>query len=200
MNEKPSHHPKREIRAQQRHRHLEFVSKSYGCFFGTDIYRSDPRTVNFISILPLIQMETGNGRGIIGNISMPGFQIIYPIVKSAYETVPTSLGVTEKRSTETKSISLEICQGVGAVCVYDQPGDEATLVKQTVFDRILPEYHIDLISESSGVALFEPSRFIRHFLRFLQSRGKVDGLFRKSRTSVEFSPSDLQDSTVDLIV
>ncbi|KAF2542610.1 hypothetical protein F2Q68_00031073 [Brassica cretica] len=43
---------------------------------------------------------------------------------------------------------------VGAVCVYDHPGDEATLVKQMVSDRskiALPEYHIDLISESSGV-------------------------------------------------
>uniref|UniRef100_A0A0D3BUM8 Uncharacterized protein n=1 Tax=Brassica oleracea var. oleracea TaxID=109376 RepID=A0A0D3BUM8_BRAOL len=73
---------------------------------------------------------------------MPDFQIIYPIVKSTY------------------------------VCVYDQPGDEATLVKQMVSDRIklaLPEYHIDLISESSGVALLEPSRSIRRFLRFLQN-------------------------------
>ncbi|KAG5378220.1 hypothetical protein IGI04_026062 [Brassica rapa subsp. trilocularis] len=57
---------------------------------------------------------------------------------------------------------LVFVRGVGAVCVYDQPGDEATLVKQMVSDRILPEYHIDLISESSGVALLEPSRFIRH--------------------------------------
>ncbi|WZZ86300.1 hypothetical protein YC2023_114879 [Brassica napus] len=73
---------------------------------------------------------------------MPAFQIIYPIVKSTY------------------------------VCVYDQPGDEATLVKQMVADRSildLLEYHIDLISESSGVALSEPSRSIRRFLRFLQN-------------------------------
>ncbi|KAF2614336.1 hypothetical protein F2Q70_00012008 [Brassica cretica] len=42
-------------------RHLEFLSKSYGCFFGTDIYRSDPRTVNFISVLPLIRKEPGTG-------------------------------------------------------------------------------------------------------------------------------------------
>ncbi|KAF3602134.1 hypothetical protein F2Q69_00035537 [Brassica cretica] len=55
--------------------------------------------------------------------------------------------------------------GVGAVCVYDHPGDEATLVKQMVSDRTLPEYHIDLISERSGVALLEPSRSIRRFLR-----------------------------------
>uniref|UniRef100_A0A0D3BUU8 Uncharacterized protein n=1 Tax=Brassica oleracea var. oleracea TaxID=109376 RepID=A0A0D3BUU8_BRAOL len=105
MKEKPSHHPKREISAQQTHRHLEFLAKSYGCFFGTDIYRSDPRTVNFISILLLIQKEPGNGQDIIGKISMPAFQIIYPIIKSTY------------------------------VCVYDQPGDEATLVKQMVSDR-----------------------------------------------------------------
>nr|VDD35775.1 unnamed protein product [Brassica oleracea] len=61
MREKPSYHPKRESRAMQTHHHLEFLSKSYGCFFGTDIYRSDPRTVNFISVLPLIQKETWNG-------------------------------------------------------------------------------------------------------------------------------------------
>ncbi|WZZ20697.1 hypothetical protein YC2023_122084 [Brassica napus] len=72
------------IMYQKADRHLEFLSKSYGCFFGTDIYRSDPRTVNFISVLPLIQKEPGNGRDIIGKISIPGFQIIYPIVKSTY--------------------------------------------------------------------------------------------------------------------
>ncbi|KAF2536933.1 hypothetical protein F2Q68_00019580 [Brassica cretica] len=63
---------------------------------------------------------------------------------------------------------LVFVRGVGAVCVYDQPGDEATLVKQMVADRSildLLEYHIDLISESSGVALSEPSRSIRRFLR-----------------------------------
>ncbi|KAF3577591.1 hypothetical protein DY000_02030699 [Brassica cretica] len=115
------------------------LSKSYGCFFGTDIYRSDLQTVKFISVLPLIQKEPGNGRHIIGKISMPAFQIIYRIVKSTH------------------------------VCVYDQPGDEATLVKQMVSDRTLPENHIDLISESSGVALLEPSRSIRRFFRFLQN-------------------------------
>ncbi|KAF3565646.1 hypothetical protein DY000_02018145 [Brassica cretica] len=73
MKEKPSHHPKREIRAQQTR------------FGGTEErsikYESDPRTVNFISVLPLIQKEPGNGRDIIGKISMPDFHIIYPIVK-----------------------------------------------------------------------------------------------------------------------
>ncbi|KAF2618558.1 hypothetical protein F2Q68_00041518 [Brassica cretica] len=97
IKEKPSHHPKREIRAQQTR------------FGGTEEqsikYESDPQTVNFISVLPLIQKEPGNGRDIIGNISMPDFQIIYPIVKSTF------------------------------VCVYDHPGDEATLVKQMVSDR-----------------------------------------------------------------
>ncbi|KAF3579458.1 hypothetical protein DY000_02035846 [Brassica cretica] len=83
MKEKPSHHPKREIRAQQI------------CFGGTEErstkYESDPRTVNFISVLPLIQKEPGNGRDIIGNISMPDFQIIYPIVKSTYVAFTTIL-------------------------------------------------------------------------------------------------------------
>ncbi|KAF2571286.1 hypothetical protein F2Q70_00004246 [Brassica cretica] len=64
---------------------------------------------------------------------------------------------------------LVFVRGVGAVCVYDQPGNEATLVKKMVSDRTLPEYHIDLISEGSGVALLEPSKFIRRFLRFLQN-------------------------------
>ncbi|KAF3513098.1 hypothetical protein F2Q69_00006982 [Brassica cretica] len=67
---------------------------------------------------------------------------------------------------------LVFVKGVGAVCVYNQPGDEATLVKQMVSDwskLALPEYHIDLISESSRVALLEPSRSIRRFLRFLQN-------------------------------
>ncbi|KAF2552960.1 hypothetical protein F2Q68_00036055 [Brassica cretica] len=91
--------------AKKADHHLEFLSKSYGCFFGTDIYRSDPRTVNFISVLPLIQKEPGNRRDIIGNISILAFQIIYPIVKSTY------------------------------ICVYNQPGDEATLVKKMVSDR-----------------------------------------------------------------
>ncbi|KAF2572236.1 hypothetical protein F2Q70_00005897 [Brassica cretica] len=76
MKEKPSHHPKRESRALQTR------------FGGTEErsikYESEPRTVNFISVLPLIQKEPGNGRGIIGKISMPDFQIIYPIVKSTY--------------------------------------------------------------------------------------------------------------------
>ncbi|KAF3555294.1 hypothetical protein F2Q69_00012575 [Brassica cretica] len=66
-------------------------------------------------------------------------------------------------------VMLVFVGGVGAVCVYDQPGDEATLVKQMVSDRTLPENHIDLISESSGVALLEPSRSIRRFFRFLQN-------------------------------
>ncbi|KAL0750916.1 hypothetical protein Bca101_032919 [Brassica carinata] len=97
MKERPSHQPKREITAQQTR------------FGGTEErsikYKSDPRTVNFISVLPLIQKEPGNGQDIIGKISMPAFQIIYLIVKSTY------------------------------VCVYDQPGDEATLVKQMVSYR-----------------------------------------------------------------
>ena len=32
-------------------------------------------------------------------------------------------------------VMLVFVRGVGAVCVYDQPGDEATLVKQMVSDR-----------------------------------------------------------------
>ncbi|KAF3540653.1 hypothetical protein F2Q69_00022698 [Brassica cretica] len=64
---------------------------------------------------------------------------------------------------------LVFVRGVGAICVYDQPGDEATLVKKLVSDRNLPEYHIELISESSGVALLEPSRYTRRILRFLQN-------------------------------
>ncbi|KAF2601076.1 hypothetical protein F2Q70_00025754 [Brassica cretica] len=72
---------------------------------------------------------------------------------------------------------LVFVRGIGAVCVYDQPGDEATLVKQMVSDwskLALPEYHIDLISESSGVALLEPSRSIRRFLRFLHNPWQRD--------------------------
>ncbi|WZZ03302.1 hypothetical protein YC2023_089223 [Brassica napus] len=76
MKEKPSHHPEREVRAQQT------------CFGRTEErsikYESDPRTVNFIRVLPLIKKEPGNGRDIIGKISIPAFQIIYPIVKSTY--------------------------------------------------------------------------------------------------------------------
>ncbi|KAF3535624.1 hypothetical protein F2Q69_00022240 [Brassica cretica] len=139
MKEKPSHHPKRESRALQIR------------FGGTEVrstrYESDPRTVNFISVLPLIQKESRNGQDITGNISMPDFQIIYPIVKSTY------------------------------VCVYDQPGDEATFVKKMVSDRstlALPEYHIDLVSENSGVAVLEPSRSIRLFLKFLQNPWQRD--------------------------
>ena len=30
---------------------------------------------------------------------------------------------------------LVFVRGVGAICVYDQPGDEATLVKKLVSDR-----------------------------------------------------------------
>ncbi|KAF3553206.1 hypothetical protein F2Q69_00012469 [Brassica cretica] len=291
MKEKSSYHPKRESRALQ--------TRFGGIEERLIKYESDPRTVNFISILPLIQKEPGNGRDIIAKISMPYFHIIYPIIKSTYglkvidvsswrrikllscrdssdqsrfcvynqpgneatlvkqmvefrsffvravkvhsafpqvssepvakdgmgqptqdlnsrtnssptgtspeqpqiatmkekpsyhpkresralqtQTVPTSLGVSEKRSTETKSFSLEFVR-VGAVCVYDQPGDEATLVKQMVSDRTLPEYHIDIISESSGVALLETSKSIRRFLRFLQNPWK----------------RGLEDSTVDL--
>ncbi|KAL0683195.1 hypothetical protein Bca4012_050043 [Brassica carinata] len=66
-------------------------------------------------------------------------------------------------------------RGVRAVCVYDQPADEATLVKQMVSDRTLSEYHIYLISESFGVALLEPSRSIRRFLRFLQNPWQSQG-------------------------
>ncbi|KAF3553203.1 hypothetical protein F2Q69_00012464 [Brassica cretica] len=61
---------------------------------------------------------------------------------------------------------LVFVRGVCAVFVYDQPGHEATLVKQ-----VLPEYHIDLISESSRVALLELSRSIRHFLRGSETSG-----------------------------
>ncbi|KAF3503759.1 hypothetical protein F2Q69_00044292 [Brassica cretica] len=60
MKEKPSHHPKREIRAQQ--------TRFGGTEERTIKYESDPRTVNFISVLPLIQKEPGNGRDIIGKI------------------------------------------------------------------------------------------------------------------------------------
>ncbi|WZZ51068.1 hypothetical protein YC2023_051175 [Brassica napus] len=63
MKEKPSLHPKRESRALQTR------------FGGTEersiTYESDPQTVNFISVLPLVQKEPGNGRDIIGKISMP---------------------------------------------------------------------------------------------------------------------------------
>ncbi|KAF3556351.1 hypothetical protein F2Q69_00012922 [Brassica cretica] len=95
MKEKSSHHPKREIRVQQTR------------FGGTEErsikYESDPRTVNFISVLPLIQNKPGNERDIIGKISMPYF-------------------ISSIRSSNR-------------LCVYDQPGDEATLVKQMVSDR-----------------------------------------------------------------
>ncbi|KAF2601512.1 hypothetical protein F2Q70_00025725 [Brassica cretica] len=131
MKEKPSYHPKKESRALQ--------TRFGGIEERSIKYESDPQTANFISVLPLIQKEPGNGQDIIGKISMPAFEIIYLIVKSTY------------------------------VSVYDQPGDEAILVKQMVSDRTLPEYHIDLISESSGVALLELSRSIRRFLRILQN-------------------------------
>ncbi|WZZ44863.1 hypothetical protein YC2023_041122 [Brassica napus] len=39
------------------------------------------------TVLPLIQKEQGNGRDIVGKISMPDFYIIYPIVKSTYEVL-----------------------------------------------------------------------------------------------------------------
>ncbi|KAF3601693.1 hypothetical protein F2Q69_00035538 [Brassica cretica] len=146
MKEKPSLHPKRESRALQTR------------FGGTEErsikYESDPQTVNFISVLPLIQKEPRNGRDIIGKISMP-------------ETVPTSLGVSEKVDRNNSVWKF-------VICVYDHPGDEAILVKKMVSDRTLPEYHIDLISESSGVALLEPSRSIRRFLRFLQNPWQRD--------------------------
>ncbi|WZZ71507.1 hypothetical protein YC2023_082877 [Brassica napus] len=76
MKEKPSSHPKRESRALQ----IRFG----GIEERSIKYESDPRTFNFISVLPLIQKEPGNGRDIIGKMSMPAFQTIYPIVKSTY--------------------------------------------------------------------------------------------------------------------
>ncbi|KAF3596557.1 hypothetical protein DY000_02022822 [Brassica cretica] len=79
------------------------ISKlNFEVMFYTHRSISDPRTVNFISVLPFIPKEPGNGQDIIGKMSMPAFQIIYQNVKSTY------------------------------ICVYDQPGNEATLVKQMV--------------------------------------------------------------------
>ncbi|KAF3580729.1 hypothetical protein DY000_02031010 [Brassica cretica] len=148
MKEKPSHHPKREIRAQQTR------------FGGTEerSIKSDPRTVNFISVLPLIQKEPGNGRDIVGKISMPDFQIIYPIVKSTYGQKVIDVSSWRR----IKLLNCRDSSDQSRFCVYDQPGDEATLVKQIVSDRILPEYHIDLISESYGVALLEPRPWRRN--------------------------------------
>ncbi|KAF2530365.1 hypothetical protein F2Q70_00030336 [Brassica cretica] len=55
------------------------ISKlNFEVMFYTHRSLSDPRTVNFISVLPLIQKEPGNGQDIIGKMSMPDFQIIYP--------------------------------------------------------------------------------------------------------------------------
>ncbi|KAL0864658.1 hypothetical protein Bca101_043776 [Brassica carinata] len=51
------------------------------------------------------------------------------------ETVPTCLSVKTKRLTKTEDFSIKICQGIGAVCVSDQPGDEAILASQIVSDR-----------------------------------------------------------------
>ncbi|KAF3567511.1 hypothetical protein DY000_02016163 [Brassica cretica] len=44
----------------------------------------------------------------------------------------------EKRSTETKALSLETSLGVGAVFVCDQPGRESILVNQIVSDPSEP--------------------------------------------------------------
>ncbi|KAG5411175.1 hypothetical protein IGI04_007494, partial [Brassica rapa subsp. trilocularis] len=57
-------------------------------------------------------------------------------------------------------------------CVYDQPGDEATLVKQIVSDGILPEYYIDLISESFGVACWSRQGQFGVSSGFFRTRGK----------------------------
>ncbi|CAN7022334.1 unnamed protein product, partial [Brassica rapa subsp. trilocularis] len=54
------------------------------------------------------------------------------------ETVPTSPSVKTKRSTKTEAFSMEICQGIAAVFVCDQPGGEAILVDQLVADRSRP--------------------------------------------------------------
>nr|VDD31508.1 unnamed protein product [Brassica oleracea] len=116
MKEKPSYHPKRKSTAlQTRFGRIEERSIKY---------ESDPRTVNFISVLPLIQKKPGNGRDIIGKISMPAFQIIYPIKVidvSSWQRI--------------KLLSCRDSSDQSRFCVYDQPGDEATLVKQMVSDR-----------------------------------------------------------------
>ncbi|KAG5402344.1 hypothetical protein IGI04_016951, partial [Brassica rapa subsp. trilocularis] len=100
------------------------------------------------------------------------------------ETVPTSPSVKAKRSTKTEAFSMEICQGIAAVFVCDQPAGEAILVDQMVADRskpggygqgtyrttflpeglkVYPNPHIRLFSESSGVVILEPEKSIRCF-------------------------------------
>ncbi|KAF3553204.1 hypothetical protein F2Q69_00012465 [Brassica cretica] len=83
-------------------------------------------------------------------------------------TVDTE-GTRERARYHWKDLDAIFSDHLSDLFIYDQPGHEATLVKQMVSDRILPEYHIDLISESSGVALLELSRSIRRFLRFVQN-------------------------------
>ncbi|KAF3489347.1 hypothetical protein F2Q69_00055268 [Brassica cretica] len=101
MKEKSSHHSKREIRVQQTR------------FGGTEErsikYESDPRTVNFISVLPLIQKNQKTSE-----ISLESLDAIF--------------------SDHLSDRQIDV-RGIGAACVYDQPGDEATLVKQMVSDR-----------------------------------------------------------------
>ncbi|KAF3594484.1 hypothetical protein DY000_02021717 [Brassica cretica] len=174
MKEKPSHHPKRESRALQ--------TRCGGTEERSIKYESDPRRVNFISVLPLIHKESGNGRDIIGKISMPAFPIIYPIVKSTYgykfidvfswrrikllscrdssdQSQSGNLSFAFTTSLEMKLLWLSKCCPIG--------------VNLVSMDRGHIGLHYDRrdlkVNESSGVALLESSRSIWRFLRFLHN-------------------------------
>ncbi|KAG5385497.1 hypothetical protein IGI04_036967 [Brassica rapa subsp. trilocularis] len=125
------------------------------------------------------------------------------------ETVPTSPSVKAKRSTKTEAFSMEICQGIAAVFVCDQPAGEAILVDQMVADRskpggygqgtyrttflpeglkVYPNPHIRLFSESSGVVILEPEKSIRCFSGFSEEPvAKVRVFSRASLTRLRTS-------------
>uniref|UniRef100_A0A0D3APX9 Uncharacterized protein n=1 Tax=Brassica oleracea var. oleracea TaxID=109376 RepID=A0A0D3APX9_BRAOL len=143
MKEKPSYHPKRESRALQT------------CFRGIEErsikYESDPQTVNFISVLSLIQWNQGTGEI---SLEISQCQIFRSSIRSS------------NRRTFAFTTSLEMkLLWLSTWCPIR--------VNLVSMDRGHIGLHYDRrdlkVNESFGVALLEPSRSIRCFLRFLQN-------------------------------
>ncbi|KAG5378221.1 hypothetical protein IGI04_026063 [Brassica rapa subsp. trilocularis] len=171
MKEKPSHHPKREIRAHQtrfggteeRSIKYEYSKLNFEVMFYTHrsmCIRKQIVIWNFylrvmVVSLGLIftdrirEQSTSSARyhwkdldaSFVDHLS--DSQIYNKAVELQRQFRPVSLillSIISCKRIVIPSYFLRVmhvfARCAGAVCVYDQPGDEATLVKQMVFDRI----------------------------------------------------------------
>nr|VDD24588.1 unnamed protein product [Brassica oleracea] len=149
MKEKPSHHPKRESRALQIR------------FGGTE-----ERSTRYDQLHQRFTVETE------GIKERARYHWKYLDARFSDNLSDHQIDFAFTTSLEMKLLSLRKLCSIGVHLVSVDRGHIG--LHYDWRDLKVNEYHIDLISENSGVAVLEPSRSIRRFLKFLQNPWQRD--------------------------